>query len=138
MAVTQNEQSVLEMAWRPSYEKFIIARIHFQYLWDAKLSKNVFLLKVHKSVRGWIEVRANPYIAIRTITTPEDPWGPSSKRFLEVEGGALGCPICIYTPLKGPTYSAPAYSFKGRPSTDGQASGQAGDIENASVTPRSE
>ena len=41
---------------------------------DVKLQNHQKLpiFKAHQSVRGWIEVQADPYILIHTLTTPGD------------------------------------------------------------------
>ena len=40
-----------------------------------KSNDNCFVSMGHKSIRDWIEVRADSYIPIRTLTNPRDPLG---------------------------------------------------------------
>ena len=59
-----------------------------------KLSKTGFL-KVDTTVRGWIEVRADPYIPMRTMTIPGGSLCASYERFSWVDGGAPGASMYI-------------------------------------------
>ena len=55
-----------------------IEKVNRAWMLKDKIIENCFLLKVHKSVRGWIEVQADQYIPIRTLTISGDPLDAAS------------------------------------------------------------
>ena len=71
----KDRQSTLEMAWRASYEKKQLVTTYICIVFGTQNHRKLAFLKVRNLVRGWIEVGANVYIAIRTSTTPMDSLG---------------------------------------------------------------